>query len=72
MTWITDKEVKELEALGVGVIEWDKKREVIRLHDNEKFGVENWHGRKEYAPMSITEVEKRFMEVIIERAKQNG
>ncbi len=49
--------------------EYNKKREVIRLHDNEKYGVENWYGRKDYAPMSITEVEDRFMEVMIERGQ---
>lgn len=56
----------------MGMIEYDEKREVIRLHDNEKYGVENWYGRKDYAPMSITEVEKRFMEVMIERGQSNG
>jgi hypothetical protein len=58
--------------LEVKVTDWDKKREVIRLHDNEKFGIKDWHGKKEYATMSITQVEKRFMETMIERAKQNG
>ena len=53
--------------------EWDKKREVIRLHDNEKYGVLNYYGKKDYAPMSITEVEKRFMEVMVEKARnENG
>ena len=72
MTWITEEIAKDLDESGVQLTDWNKKREVIRLHDNEKIGVKNWHGRKDYSSMSITEVEKRFMEVMIERARKNG
>ena len=62
-----------MSELEVKLTEWDKKREVIRLHDNEKYGVLNYYGKKDYAPMSITEVEKRFMEVLVEKARnENG
>jgi hypothetical protein len=57
----------------MGMEKYDGMREVIRLHDNEKYGVLNYYGKKDYAPMSITEVEKRFMEVMVEKArKENG
>ena len=62
-----------MSELEVKLTEWDKKREVIRLHDNEKYGVLNYYGKKDYAPMSITQVEEKFMEVMIEKArKENG
>jgi hypothetical protein len=52
---------------------YDEMREVIRLHDNEKYGVLNYYGKKDYAPMSITQVEERLTEVMIEKArKQHG
>ena len=52
---------------------YDEMREVIRLHDNEKYGVLNYYGKKDYAPMSITQVEEKFMEVMIEKARnENG
>ena len=57
----------------MGMEKYDGMREVIRLHDNEKYGVLNYYGRKDYAPMSITQVEERFMEVMVEKArKENG
>ena len=55
------------------MIEYDEKREVIRLHDNSNFGKPDWYGRKDYAHLSITQVEERFMEVMIEKARnENG
>jgi hypothetical protein len=65
-------DIEKYDDMKVGLTEYNKKREVIRLHDNEKLGVKDWYGRKDYAPMSITEVEKRFMEVMIEKGQSNG
>jgi hypothetical protein len=57
----------------MGMEKYDEMREVIRLHDNEKYGVLNYYGKKDYAPMSITQVEERLTEGMIEKArKQNG
>ena len=57
----------------MGIEKYDEMREVIRLHDNEKYGVLNYYGKKDYAPMSITQVEERLTEVMIEKArKQHG
>lgn len=56
----------------MGMVEYDKKIEVIRLHDNSKFGAPDWYGRKDYAGMTATDIEKRFMEVMIEKGQQNG
>lgn len=63
-------DIEKYHSLNEGLTEYNKKREVIRLYDNEKYGVENWYGRKDYAPMSITEVDDRFMQVMIEKGKK--
>ena len=57
----------------MGMEKYDEMREVIRLHDNETYGVLNYYGKKDYAPMSIIQVEERLTEVMIEKArKQHG
>ena len=38
----------------------DSKREYIRQYDNSKFSEPNWYGRKEYAHMTLSEVDARL------------
>ena len=54
---------------------YDEMREVIRLHERmyqsiTKYGVLNYYGKKDYAPMSTTQVEERFMEIMIKKARK--
>ena len=48
------------------------KVEVIRTYDNSKFGVDHWYGRKEYAHMTLSEVDARLAEITMEKAKYHG
>ena len=49
--------------------EWEEKLEYIRQYDNSKFGKPNWYGRKDYAHLSIQEIEQKLTEITIEKAR---
>ena len=52
--------------------EYQDKREFIRQYDNSKFSEPNWYGRKEYAHMTLSEVDARLAEITMEKAKYHG
>lgn len=52
---------------------WYDKREFIRKYDNSKLSSPDWFGRKDYANMTITEIDERIAEITIEKARnENG
>lgn len=66
MDKVKDKPLEEL--IRDTSREYQDKREFIRQYDNSKFGKADWYGRKDYAHMTITEVDKRLVEITMEKA----
>ena len=67
------KKEKELSELMRDLSEeYRDKKEFIRHYDNSKFGVDHWYGRKEYAHMTLSEVDARLAEITMEKAKYHG
>lgn len=63
------KQDKELSELMRDLSkEYQDKKEFIRHYDNSKFGIDHWYGRKEYAHMTLSEVDARLAEITIEKA----
>lgn len=49
---------------------WYEMREYIRIYDNEKYGISDWYGKKDYANLNPDEINARLAEITIEKASK--
>jgi len=52
--------------------EYQAKRDYIRRYDNEKIGIENWYGTKEYRQLKFNDVDARLAEIVLEKTYGQG